>query len=61
MRRRAILHVGTEKTGTTAIQNRLRAHAPQLARQGVLFPEVLAQATTRIRWLRAWMPTCGTG
>jgi hypothetical protein len=41
MRRRAILHVGTEKTGTTAIQNRLRAHAPQLARQGVLFPEVL--------------------
>lgn len=41
MRRRAILHIGTEKTGTTAIQNRLRACAPQLTRQGVLFPEVL--------------------
>lgn len=41
MRRRAILHVGAEKTGTTAIQNRMRACAPQLAAQGILFPEVL--------------------
>ncbi|MDN2584213.1 hypothetical protein [Aquibium sp. ELW1220] len=41
MRRRAILHIGTEKTGTTAIQNRMRAAAPQLARQGVIFSEVL--------------------
>ena len=41
MRRRAILHIGTEKTGTTAIQNRMRASALQLAQQGVLYPEVL--------------------
>ena len=41
MRRRAILHIGTEKTGTTAIQNRMRTAAPQLALQGVLYPEVL--------------------
>ncbi|MDN2584208.1 hypothetical protein [Aquibium sp. ELW1220] len=41
MRRRTILHIGTEKTGTTAIQNRMRAAAAQLARQRVIFSEVL--------------------
>jgi len=41
MKRRAILHIGTEKTGTTAIQYRMRAVAQHLARQGVVYPEVL--------------------
>ena len=38
MRRRAILHIGTFKTGSTSIQAFLGDNAALLARQGVYFP-----------------------
>ena len=36
---RIILHIGANKTGTTAIQEYLTAHRKQLARHGILWPE----------------------
>ena len=36
--KQAILHIGTEKTGTTSIQSFLFAHRDLLARRGCLFP-----------------------
>jgi len=38
MIRRLILHAGTEKTGTTALQLFLEAHAPDLAARGFAWP-----------------------
>lgn len=39
--RRLVLHVGTEKTGTTSIQGALAASREDLAREGILFPKSL--------------------
>ena len=36
--KRCVLHIGTEKTGTTAIQHYLRHHRESLLEQGVCFP-----------------------
>ncbi|HZZ00181.1 MAG TPA: hypothetical protein VFE36_11450, partial [Candidatus Baltobacteraceae bacterium] len=36
--KRAILHVGTHKTGTTSIQSFLSSHAEELKRSGIYFP-----------------------
>ena len=36
--KRCVLHIGTEKTGTTAIQHYLRHHRERLLEQGVCFP-----------------------
>lgn len=40
-RRRAILHIGTEKTGTTSLQASLDRNRDALLRRGVLFPRCL--------------------
>ena len=37
--KRAILHIGTEKTGTTSIQNFLYSNRIKLGAQGILFSE----------------------
>lgn len=34
-----VLHIGTHKTGTTMIQNRLHAARGDLAEQGVIYPD----------------------
>lgn len=39
MTRRAILHIGTEKTGTTALQMAFRREAERLAALGVRYPD----------------------
>ncbi|MHA7898281.1 MAG: hypothetical protein ACX94B_00350 [Henriciella sp.] len=36
--KKCILHIGSEKTGTTAIQHYLRSNRPELARRGFLYP-----------------------
>ena len=41
--RRVFLHIGLHKTGTTYLQNVLRANRSQLAEQGVLYPGGEAQ------------------
>jgi hypothetical protein len=38
MAERVLLHVGTPKTGTSAVQHALFGHREELARQGVLYP-----------------------
>ncbi len=38
-----ILHIGTEKTGTTSIQDFLALNRAQLKQQGILYPESLGQ------------------
>jgi hypothetical protein len=38
MKRTCFLHIGTEKTGTTSIQNFLAKNRPLLERQGILYP-----------------------
>jgi hypothetical protein len=38
--RRAVLHIGTEKTGTTALQEALAASAPLLAEHGWRYPDL---------------------
>ncbi len=37
------LHIGTEKTGTTSIQDFLALNRPQLKQQGILYPESLGK------------------
>ena len=39
--RRAIIHVGHEKTGTKSIQNFLIANNQSLKREGIIFPKSL--------------------
>ena len=39
-----ILHIGSPKTGSTALQSACRAHAPALLAAGVLYPEVRSHA-----------------
>ena len=36
-----VIHIGTEKTGTTSIQRTLDANAKLLLQEGVLWPAVL--------------------
>lgn len=36
---RLVLHIGTHKTGTTSIQNRLHAARETLRRQGIIYPD----------------------
>ncbi len=43
MRPQIILHVGTEKTGTTSIQSLLRTSYNTLAKNGVLFPQSIGE------------------
>lgn len=43
---RIILHIGTPKTGTTALQARMTQCAELLARQGVLYPRVSSHPIT---------------
>lgn len=45
MTRRLVLHIGTEKTGTTAIQDFLAHHRTRLGGLGVHYPEVIARET----------------
>lgn len=40
MKKRLFLHIGTHKTGTTAIQSFLQNNVGKLLEQGVLFPQV---------------------
>ncbi|TDL83515.1 hypothetical protein E2L08_02395 [Palleronia sediminis] len=47
MERLCILHIGTEKTGTTALQMRLVARRARLARQGLRYPEALGTPSHR--------------
>ena len=44
MGRRAILQIGTEKTGTTTLQHFLAANRGPLARRGFLYPVLLRRA-----------------
>ena len=44
-----VLHIGTEKTGSTAIQHYLIENRHRLSRHGVLFP-VAASATHTSQW-----------
>lgn len=37
---RLILHIGTHKTGTTSVQDRLHANREQLRRAGVIYPDL---------------------
>jgi len=39
--RRLVLHIGTEKTGTTSIQSALAGSRDDLARSGIVFPKCL--------------------
>lgn len=43
---RILLHLGSPKTGTTALQARMTACSAQLARQGVLYPRVSSHPIT---------------
>jgi len=45
--KKAILHIGTEKTGTTSIQLYLYENRARLARQGYLFPETCDYLSSR--------------
>ena len=40
-KRRAVLHIGTEKTGTTTLQAALAGNRDHLRKEGVLFPQCL--------------------
>lgn len=39
MKRKLTLHIGTEKTGTTSIQNTLKANYDNLNQLGILYPK----------------------
>ncbi len=45
MTRSAVVHIGTEKTGTTTIQHFLRLNRARLAEQGIGVPETLGPIT----------------
>lgn len=49
--RRLILHIGTEKTGTSSIQRFLARHRDRLAAQGVRTPASLADPAGNHSWL----------
>src|ERR1700690_4476721 len=38
MKTTCFLHIGTEKTGTTSIQNFLSKNRPRLKKQGIIYP-----------------------
>lgn len=42
-----ILHIGTEKTGTTSLQNFLYENRDELSRQGVFLSDVIGKTTNR--------------
>lgn len=44
--RRCIIHIGTEKTGTTAIQTMLQANRKNLQHQGVVYPACAGKHTS---------------
>ena len=48
-----VLHIGTEKTGTTTIQNFLKANRDQLRRQSVYVSKDLMIPSGNQRWLAA--------
>ena len=50
---RAILHIGTHKTGTTLIQKTFAANRELLARHGVIYPEI-GRAAGHHSLLRPW-------
>ncbi|GAB5413085.1 MAG: hypothetical protein Cons2KO_06880 [Congregibacter sp.] len=45
---RLLLHIGTEKTGSTALQRYLQANRRQLAEQGVFLPNCLGEGSHRL-------------
>jgi hypothetical protein len=51
---RALLHIGTHKTGTTLIQNTLAANRKLLARHGVIYPEI-GRASGHHSLLTRWL------
>ena len=55
MSRTAIVHIGTEKTGTTTIQHFLRLNRQRLAEQGIGVPETLGPITHT--WLATFAQT----
>lgn len=71
--RRLILHIGTEKTGTSSVQRFLLLNRPWLAAQGFHTPRCLADAAGNHSWLpllaydderiddltRRWLPAGG--
>ncbi len=53
MTRRAILHIGTEKTGTTALQHAFRNDAERLAALGVRYPDFLVPTHGALAYVAA--------
>ncbi len=53
MTRRAILHIGTEKTGTTALQHAFRKDAERLAALGVRYPDFLVPTHGALAYVAA--------
>lgn len=48
--RRAILHVGTPRTGTTSLQAVLHAHREEMVGQGILYPDLTPRSAPSPHW-----------
>lgn len=60
MKRRLILHAGTPKTGTTALQLRLEADRDKLVRQGFFYPPTGGGPSPRHQWMIQALLGAGT-
>jgi hypothetical protein len=56
-----VLHIGTHKTGTTALQETLAASGPQLAARGIIYPRLHPRETGHHRLVTPWIDLAHRG